>query len=88
MSQGSLISQSAFWRFITITKIEVRMKITKTINPTKSSISQTVNRSDYSALMTLQIEEKRDVRAVPSELEKFIKDDLSAHTILVLKHRL
>ena len=64
------------------------MKITKTTNPTKISISQTVNRSDYAALMTLQIEEKRDVRAVPSELEKFIKDDLSAHTILVLKHRL
>lgn len=63
------------------------MKASKTVNPSRSSIIQTVNRSDYAAILNLQITAKRDIRSVPAELEKFIGDDLSAHTFLVLKHR-
>lgn len=63
------------------------MKISKTASPSRSVLSQIVNRSEYAASLSLEIQTKRDIKAIPSELEKFVSDDLSAHTVLVLKHR-
>lgn len=63
------------------------MKISKTANPSRSALSQIVNRSEYAASLSLEIHTKRDIKAIPSELQKFVSDDLSAHTVLVLKHR-
>jgi hypothetical protein len=63
------------------------MKVLQTNNPSKSTISQTINKSDYSSLMTMKIEGLADLRSLPKEAEKFIGKDLVQHTVLLLKHR-
>ena len=63
------------------------MKVSQTNNPSKSTIGQTINKSDYSSLMTMKIEGLADLRSLPKEAEKFIGKDLVQHTILLLKHR-
>ena len=63
------------------------MKVSQTNNPSKSTISQTINKSDYSSLMTMKIEGLADLRSLPKEAGKFIGKDLVQHTVLLLKHR-
>jgi len=62
------------------------MKIKSLKLPNPSSISRVVNQHKYSAMLEIEIENTKDVRNVTSEINKFISNDLSKHSILVLKH--
>ena len=63
------------------------MKIKNLISPTSSSISRVMNQNRYSAMLEIDIENRQDTKNVEKELNKFISNDLSKHSIIVLKHQ-
>ena len=46
-----------------------------------------MNQNRYSAMLEIDIENRQDTKNVEKELNKFISNDLSKHSIIVLKHQ-
>ena len=63
------------------------MKTKKIHQPTYNDISKTLTAAPISSAMYLHLENLNDLQKVPSELKSFISNDLSRHSILIVKHR-
>lgn len=56
-------------------------------NPTKSTMTQMINRNQYASIMNIDIQSKTDIRNMLPDIERFISNDLSKVSILVMKHK-
>lgn len=56
-------------------------------NPSKSTMTQMINRSEYASVMTIDIQSKTDIRKMLPDIERFVSNDLSKVSVLVMKHR-
>lgn len=63
------------------------MKTKKIISPTNNAITSAINQHKFAAVLEIDIENQNDVRNLSTEIQKFVANDLSKHSILVLKHR-
>ena len=63
------------------------MKTKKIISPTTNAITSAINQHKFAAVLEIDIENQNDVRNLSTEIQKFVANDLSKHSILVLKHR-
>ena len=55
--------------------------------PSKSTMTQMINRSEYASVMTIDIQSKTDIRKMLPDIERFVSNDLSKVSVLVMKHR-
>jgi uncharacterized protein YcgL (UPF0745 family) len=63
------------------------MKTKKIKSPTSNDILKTLTIAPLASAMYLHLENINDLAKVPSELKSFIANDLSRHSILIVKHR-
>jgi hypothetical protein len=50
-------------------------------------MTQMINRSEYASVMTIDIQSKTDIRKMLPDIERFVSNDLSKVSVLVMKHR-
>jgi hypothetical protein len=50
-------------------------------------MTQMINRSEYASVMTIDIQSKTDIRKMLPDIERFVYNDLSKVSVLVMKHR-
>lgn len=63
------------------------MKTKKIQQPSSNDITKTLTAAPISSAMYIHLENMNDLQKVPSELKSFIANDLSRHSILIVKHQ-
>ena len=56
-------------------------------NPSKSTMTKMINRSEYASVMTIDIQSKTDIRKMLPDIERFVSSDLSKVSVFVMKHK-
>jgi len=62
------------------------MKVKKYQSPNNSTLSRKIVNPNYISILEMEIETKQDIQKSITETTSFIGNDLTKHTIYVMKH--
>ena len=65
--------------------IKTKMKIQSTTNPKKNLIQSYIKQPQYKSASYIEIDSLKDLVKIPNEISKFVNQDLSKISIILLK---
>jgi len=63
------------------------MKIQRHQNPSSNTLRRLLETQKPASVLEIELESSNDLRAISSEINKFVANDLSKHTVIVSKQR-